>query len=136
MHRMVVLMPEARFERAVAANSGWYTMPGFGEEYPYGLKDPPNAPELLERAFGRDFTIFLGGRGTDPGDPYLRNFPELVRQGMNRLERGRNFHAAARREAERAGADFRWAFRVAPEAPHLDAAMMPSAARAIFGDGR
>lgn len=132
VHRLVMFMPEARFESAVAANSGWYTMPDFDEEYPYGLGGSPNSPEKLRNALGRDLTILLGDRDTDPKDPYLRSSAEVAGQGKNRLERGHNFHAAAKKKAAETGADFRWSLRVAPDAPHLDAAMMPSAVRNLF----
>ena len=37
LHRFLYYVPEARVSRAIAANAGWYTMPEFGVEYPYGL---------------------------------------------------------------------------------------------------
>lgn len=132
VHRMVMFMPEARFETAVAANSGWYTMPTFEREYPYGLEDAPNSLETLEKAFGRSLVILLGDRDTDPKDPYLRNSPEVVEQGRNRFDRGHKFHAAANEKSDEIGAAFHWQLRIAPDAPHLDAAMMPAAVRAIF----
>ena len=39
VHRMALFMPRVRFETAVAANTGWYTMPTFdGKKFPYGLR--------------------------------------------------------------------------------------------------
>lgn len=134
VHRMAMFMPEARFQTAIAANSGWYTMPTFEVEYPYGLKDAPNSPETLRAAFGGDLVVLLGERDTDPSDPYLRNSPEVVGQGENRFVRGHNFHASAKGEAAKLGADFRWRLETAPDAQHLDAEMMPFAARALFAD--
>lgn len=134
VHRLVMFMPEARFATAVAANSGWYSMPDFDREYPHGLEGAPNSPETLKKAFDRDLVILLGECDTDPEDPYLRNSPEVACQGKNRFERGHNFHAAAKRAAAEIEAPFGWKLRVAPDAPHLDAAMMPAAARTIFPD--
>ena len=34
VHRLVLLLPEARYARAVAANSGWYTMPDPAVDFP------------------------------------------------------------------------------------------------------
>jgi pimeloyl-ACP methyl ester carboxylesterase len=134
VHRLAMFMPDARFETAVAANSGWYTMPTFDEGFPYGLRGSLGG-EGLEKVLGRSLVILLGERDTDSNDPYLRITPEALRQGKNRLDRGRNFHAAAEREAERLGARFGWRLITVPGASHLDNSMMPSALREIFPEG-
>lgn len=134
VHRLAMFMPEARFGTAVSANSGWYTMPTFDEEFPYGLRGSPGG-EGLVTVLGRELVILLGERDTDSNDPYLRITPEAARQGRNRLERGRNFHAAAERDAERLGAEFGWRLLTVRGASHLDNSMMPSAVRAIFPKG-
>ena len=41
MHRLIFFVPDARYVRAVTANSGWYTMPKFEVKYPYGLRGRP-----------------------------------------------------------------------------------------------
>ena len=37
-HRLVLFNPNTKVNRIVAANSGWYTLPNFDTEFPYGLK--------------------------------------------------------------------------------------------------
>ena len=41
VHRMVTFLPDARYNRAVAANAGVYVMPDYSVPYPLGLKDSP-----------------------------------------------------------------------------------------------
>jgi poly(3-hydroxybutyrate) depolymerase len=108
IHRFVLFMPEARYERAVAANAGWYTLPRFDEAFPYGLKGTSVTEGDLKRAMARDLVILLGDQDTDVSDASLRNTARAQAQGATRLERGRNFFAAARTAAGKMGAPLRW----------------------------
>lgn len=38
VHRLVMFKPDARIKKAVATNSGWYTMPSVEDKFPYGLE--------------------------------------------------------------------------------------------------
>lgn len=134
VHRMALFVPGGRFETAVSANAGWYTMPTFGSRFPYGLKRSPATPETLGQAFGRRLVVLLGERDTDARDPHLRNSAAARRQGRSRLERGRGFYAAARDEAGRLGVPLRWKLETVPGAAHFDHLMVPAAARALFRD--
>lgn len=134
VHRMTLFMPWARFETAVAANAGWYTMPEFGGRFPYGLRRSPATPETLGRAFGRRLVVLLGERDTDASDPHLRNSSRAKRQGESRLERGRAFHAAARAGAGKLGVPLNWELQTVPGAAHLDHQMAPTAARILLAD--
>lgn len=134
VHRMALFMPGARFETAVAANAGWYTMPEFGGRFPYGLRRSPATPETLGRAFGRRLVVLLGERDTDAADPHLRNSAAARRQGPSRLQRGRAFHAAARAGAGKLGVPLRWELQTVPGAAHFDHQMAPTAARVLLAD--
>ncbi|MBA3610968.1 MAG: alpha/beta hydrolase [Rubrobacter sp.] len=135
VHRLALFMPEARYETAITANAGWYTMPTFaGSKFPYGLKGSAGTPETLKKAFGRRLVILLGERDTDADDPHLRKSTATSRQGANRFERGQAFHATAREEAESLGVTLNWRLHTVPGAAHLQQQMMPAAARAIFAN--
>ena len=41
VHRFVLFKPDARFDKAIAANSGWYTVPDAVASYPYGILNSP-----------------------------------------------------------------------------------------------
>ncbi len=135
VHRLALFMPEARYETAVAANTGWYTMPTFsGKRFPYGLRRCGFSEERLKRAFGRRLVILLGERDTDPEDPHLRRSAGARRQGDTRFERGIAFYDTATKEAERLGVELRWELRTVPGAAHFDQQMMPAAAKILSGD--
>jgi hypothetical protein len=134
VHRLVLFLPEARYAVAVAANTGWYTMPTFGgDAFPYGLRGSGSTPELLERAFGRRFVVLLGEEDTDAHDPFLRTSKKARRQGRNRFERGQAFYATAEREAARMGIPLNWTLETVPGVAHFDELMMPAAARVLLG---
>ena len=133
VHRLALFLPEARYATAVAANTGWYTMPKLdGRKFPYGLKDSPSTPETLEKAFGNRLVLLLGEQDTDADDLFLRQSKGARRQGKNRFERGQAFYAAARDEAARMGVTLNWTLQTVPGVAHFDELMMPAAARALL----
>jgi len=61
VHRYVLFMPDARTNRAVAANAGWYTVPDVEVNYPYGLKNCVTVTEAtLRQSFAKTLYIQLG----------------------------------------------------------------------------
>ena len=134
VHRLALFMPQARFETAVAANTGWYTMPTFdGKKFPYGLRRSGATRSGLEKAFGRRLVVMLGERDTDAGDSTLRKSKAARRQGETRLERGLAFYSTAQDEASELGVPLNWKLATVPGVAHYDPHMMPAAARVLFG---
>jgi len=132
VHRMVLFMPEASIERAVAANAGWYTMPELNTPFPYGLKDAPITQGELGTALERRLMILLGGKDTDENDKHLRNSPEAIAQGDNRLERGMKFFKNGQAEARELGVKCQWRTRVVPNVGHNSEGMSPEALQFLF----
>ena len=128
LHRFLYYVPEARVKRAIAANAGWYTMPDFGVEYPYGLAGSGVAEGVLADYFARDLVVLLGDADTVREDEDLRKTPEAELQGKHRYDRGHTFHRVARAKAEEIGADFGWRLVEVPGAAHSNAEMTPAAA--------
>ncbi|MFZ5791691.1 MAG: alpha/beta hydrolase [Pseudomonadota bacterium] len=133
VHRFVLFMPEARIERAVSANAGWYTFPDFNTPFPYGLSDTRLTDADLATAFARDYSILLGTQDTDATHPTLRTTPQAEQQGPNRYARGMAFFEAARAKAADLGVPFRWHVSTVPGATHSNAEMAGPAAHALFG---
>lgn len=128
VHRYVLLMPEARLGRAIAANAGWYTMPDLGTDYPYGLAATPADEASLKRALGMQLTILLGTADTDVSDPNLRRTPEANAQGPHRYARGLSFHNYGKTAAERAGVPFGWQLEEVRGVAHKNGEMAVAAA--------
>ena len=132
VHRFVEFMPQARYKKAVAANPGYYTMPTFEKTYPYGFKESPMTEAQLEKVFTRPLTILLGEQDIDPNAPDLHRSPGAMEQGRFRLERGRNFFAAAQKLAQEKNWSFNWKMQTVPSIGHSNAGMTPAAAKVLF----
>jgi poly(3-hydroxybutyrate) depolymerase len=136
VHRMVLLQPDARFAKAVAANAGSYTMADFDVRYPYGLRGVPVGPKGLRAAFGRPLIVLLGERDADPKDPSLPDTAGARRQGDHRLARGRAFFERAERLSRELDAELEWRIETVPDVGHDHRKMVRAAAGVLFGDGR
>ena len=136
VHRLVLFAPNARIDRAVAANAGWYTAVTGNARFPYGLAGAPISHHQLEAAYSRDLTVLLGGRddGTETRGR-LRHTPEADAQGLHRLARGRFFYATARATAGSGGHVFNWSMQIVPGVGHSYARMSEVAAHYLYGGG-
>jgi poly(3-hydroxybutyrate) depolymerase len=131
VHRYVLFTPEARIERAIAANAGWYTMPDRAVAFPYGLGETPIGADGLSAALGKPLTVLLGTADTDRADTDLRKTPEADAQGQHRFARGQSFFARGQKAAEAAGVAFGWKMELVPGIAHNNAGMAEAAARII-----
>lgn len=131
VHRFLYYAPDARVRRYIAANAGWYTMPDFDTEYPYGLEDAAIDETHLIAAFEKDLVLMLGREDLDHTDPDLRNTREARRQGKNRLARGLTMFSVAKTNAEKLGADLKWRLMIVEGAGHVNAQMAPAAAQLV-----
>lgn len=132
VHRLLFFKPEAKVKRAVSANAGWYMLPDRVVPFPYGLKGTSVGEDAVRKALGMPLTILLGEEDVDPNHKWLRKTPEAMRQGANRLERGRYYFAEAEKAARALGAALRWRLVTAPGVAHHDRQMVPYAEKALF----
>lgn len=141
-HRFLTLFPEARAERVVLANAGWYTQPVDDVDWPYGLGHAAveedhgmlASPEELRLFFQRDVTVLLGEDDDDPGASALRGTAHANAQGAHRFERGHTYFEVVGERAKELGVELRWQLDTVPEVGHSNASMAPAAAE-IIGDG-
>ena len=131
-HRFLYYIKDARVSKTILANAGWYTMPDFGVEYPYGLSHSGVGADVLAGYFARDVTVLLGDADTDTSDEDLRRTPEAELQGPHRLARGQTFFRVARAKAKALGVDFNWRIQTVPGAEHSNAQMTPAAAEILM----
>jgi poly(3-hydroxybutyrate) depolymerase len=138
VHRMVMLMPEARFSTAVSANAGYYMLPvgkapAGGFAFPYSLDGTPETEATLKAAFARPMLIMLGDQDIDPDHPQLNKTRGAEAQGPNRFTRGQHFVAVAAEEAKRLGVASRWREITVPGVAHEQRKMAAAAADVLFG---
>ncbi len=131
VHRFLYYMPEVRVRRYIAANAGWYTMPDFDTEYPYGLNRASIDKDQLIAAFEKDMVLLIGREDVDYTDPNLRKTREANRQGKNRFARGLTMFYVAKVNAGKLGADLKWRLMIVEEAGHINAQMAPAAAQLV-----
>ncbi len=136
VHRYLLMTPEARVGKAVAANPGNYTYPDENGLYsasgvladppswPYSLKDTPFAnEEYLATFFKRNLTILIGTNDTEPSTGLADNHPVFI-QGINRYERAWKFFNASQIIARKKNYAFNWTIMNVPEAGHSSAQMV------------
>jgi hypothetical protein len=134
LHRAVLFSPRLGADRIIAANAGQYTQPDLGLPLLAGMKDTGMTEVSLAESFARRLTLLLGERddNAEAGGTLLRT-PQLDGFGVYRLERGRNFFAAAAERARALGAEFNWSLDIVPKVGHDFRAMSRAAAKRLYG---
>ena len=127
VHRFLYHEPHARVTRVVAANAGWYTMPVFNVEFPYGLRNSAVSSADLAAALQLPVTVLLGEEDIDPQHRSLNRDPEALLQGAHRFARGQAFFESAADASARLGVPFGWQLLTVPGADHDNRLMAPAA---------
>lgn len=131
-HRFFLFKDNLRTNHVVSANAGWYAMPDFEIEFPYGLKNTAADANSLGSRLKNRLLIQLGQQDNDPNHEYLRTTAEANAQGAHRLERGQNFYNKARAMAQSLGVTSGWSIRIVPDVGHDNAKMAEDIAGYLF----
>ena len=123
VHRFVLLKPKARLNKAVAANSGWYTVPDGVANFPYGIMNSPITTTSPNTYFSKKLYITVGALDNNGSDPSLRHNTESDLQGLNRLDRANYFFSKSQIYANTTQATFNWQFHTVANSGH-DAVLM------------
>ncbi|SDQ04805.1 hypothetical protein [Flagellimonas zhangzhouensis] len=105
VHRMVMLMPESRIGTAIAANSGFYTLPNENLEFPYGIQSTATD---LQKSYKKRLIVLLGELDNDPSLGTFRTTDLAMEQGAHRLERGTTFFYVNMQLATKNNWKFNW----------------------------
>lgn len=123
--------------RIVAANPGSHLFPSRERDFGYGFGGLPpelSSDEVMRRYLAAALTIYLGTGDILPSNSFDQS-PAAMKQGPNRLERGRACFAAAAKLAKARGWAFNWRKVETPGIGH-EAAFMFAAKEveaALFG---
>ena len=131
VHRFVLIKPDARYYKAVAANSGWYTVPDGVANFPYGVLNCPIAAINPNNYFSRKLYITVGELDNNGSDPTLRHNNASDLQGLNRLERANYFFSKSQIYANTIQSTFNWQFNTVANSGH-NATLMSNNAVSIF----
>lgn len=132
VHRFVLFKPNARFNKAVAANSGWYTVPDGVANYPYGIMNSPLTAMSPNNYFGKQLYISVGALDNNGSDSSLRHNEASDLQGLNRFDRGNYFFTNSQKYAQNKNAVFNWKFSVVPNSGHDPVKMSNEAVYQLF----
>ncbi|RZV56099.1 MAG: hypothetical protein EX270_05790 [Pseudomonadales bacterium] len=99
-----------KVERYIVANPSTHVLASTEEPAPYGFAQfkEPDKTTLLRRYLAKPVAIILGNE--DTGQKYLNKGSAGMRQGRNRLERGRFTYSKAIKTARELDAHFNWTF--------------------------
>jgi len=110
VHRYLMAMPNARVNRAVAANPSTWVFPyvngivGTNDQiygWPYSIRNTPfTTPASLKAFFSKRLYVQLGLLDNDPNSSGLSKNEAAMAQGEYRLERGRFFFEECKRIAQ------------------------------------
>ena len=132
VHRFVLIKPDARYDKAVAANSGWYTVPDGVANFPYGILNCPIAAINPNNYFSRKLYITVGELDNNGSDPTLRHNNASDLQGLNRLERANYFFSKSQIYANTIQSTFNWQFNTVANSGHNATLMSNNAINVFF----
>ena len=137
-HRLMLFMSDtARVDIAVAANSGWYSLPIYASDslfrFPLSLNSKVVPESTLPRMFANRLFILLGDQDIDVDGKNLNRSPPAMAQGAHRFARGHYFYRLAKEQAIALGTSFNWELIVVPGVAHSDKEMSETAVKVLFG---
>ncbi len=120
-HRFTLHMPEARVDRVICSNAGFYTVPdptgvayeGVTYGYPNSILGINMDNEQLKAYFARNLTVHAGTADTATTreqDDQLPVGPGAEAQGACRYERAQFFYKRAKAVADSLGFPFNWKY--------------------------
>ncbi|MDT0593335.1 hypothetical protein [Glaciecola petra] len=134
VHRFIYFVPEARASKIISANAGWYTMPNFELNFPYGLKNTTATQADITKALQKPLLVLLGEDDNDPNHRSLRKAEQAMLQGPHRLARGHTFFAQAQLKAHTQNIDFEWQLVTVPNVGHQNGLMAKAAIEYLMQD--
>lgn len=132
VHRYVLFKPNARINKAIAANSGWYSVPDGIANYPYGIMNSPLSLIAPNSYFEKQLYITVGELDNNGSDSSLRHNTTSDLQGLNRLERANYFYTNSQSYALKMNSKFNWKFHIVSNSGHDPTKMSNDAINLLF----
>lgn len=133
LHRLVIFRQNSKANRILASNSGFYTLPNFDVDLPFGLKNAPVKSVNLKQSFKNKLVLFLGelDNENETGGIALHS-PTANKQGLHRFERGKYFYKEGERISEKMNSKFNWELIIIPAVGHDFRKMGDEAAKYLY----
>ncbi|PQJ79699.1 hypothetical protein [Polaribacter porphyrae] len=110
-HRLFMFIPSASYDKIVLSSAGWYTVPNFTIDFPYGYQKSPLENININDLFSKKIFIQVGEYDNDPNASGLRRNQFADVQGINRFERAYHFYDKAKELADLNNISFNWKVR-------------------------
>ena len=132
VHRYLLMSDNPSVNKAVAANAGWYTFLN-GADFPYGVKNPPISltDSNVKKFLSTNLYILIGTNDIDV-DSSINKSKGAQKQGINRLQRAKNFFTYTESIVEQNNLEFNWKYQAVPGAPHSNKVMSKAAVLVLF----
>ena len=132
VNRYLLMYDNPSVNKAVAANAGWYTFLN-GADFPYGVKNPPISltDSNVKKFLSTNLYILIGTNDIDV-DSSINKSKGAQKQGINRLQRAKNFFTYTESIVEQNNLEFKWKYQAVPGAPHSNKVMSKAAVLVLF----
>ena len=132
VHRYLLMSDNPSVNKAVAANAGWYTFLN-GADFPYGVKNPPISltDSNVKKFLSTNLYILIGTNDIDIASS-INKSKGAQKQGINRLQRAKNFFTYTESIVEQNNLEFKWKYQAVPGAPHSNKVMSKAAVLVLF----
>jgi poly(3-hydroxybutyrate) depolymerase len=134
VHLFLLTAPNAKVDRAVAANPAFFTMPDGDVDFPFGLHGLAVPQNGVRHWFARPLVIMLGDHDLDPRAQPLSNSAEAQLQGPHVFARGLGFYRQALCAAKSRGIPLEWRLEIVPGVGHSNERMAPHAVKYLIGE--
>ncbi|TWU26033.1 alpha/beta hydrolase [Bythopirellula polymerisocia] len=132
VHRFLLFKPDAKVNKAVAANPAFATLPDYEKDFPFGLRGV-NLPEnAVENWLEKSLVLLLGDRDRDPRTHPLSNSFAAQQQGPHVLARGMQLYQSALLAAGSQHSGLVWQLEVVPRVGHSNAHMASYAVKHLL----
>lgn len=125
LSRVCAYSPPSGVDRILVSNSSVHVLPVLSERAPHGFKDilrGEDAVAALRNYLASPITVYLGQE--DTGERNLSRCEASMRQGRNRLERGRFLFRLGEESASVLDCAFKWRLVEVPGVAHSARAML------------
>lgn len=131
-HRLVMFTPNASSDKIVVSAAGWYTVPNFTIDFPYGFQESILENSTLNTLFSKEVYIQVGELDNNPNDGGLRRNNFADAQGINRFQRAYHFYNEAKELAAENNIPFDWKIQTNTGLDHDYSAALESASDILF----
>ncbi|MFY9241482.1 MAG: hypothetical protein WAO74_00490 [Polaribacter sp.] len=130
--RLIMFKPDNAYNKVIISAGGWYTVPNFTIDFPYGFEKSPLENINLTNLFSKSVFIQVGELDNNSNDSSLRRNQFTDAQGTNRFQRAYHFYNKSKDLAALNSIPYQWKIQTNKGLGHDFRAALEKAADIIF----